>query len=519
MAEARSVQSPASLRGIGLILGAALFIALLLLPVPAGLGRDGMIVLALAALMAVWWMTEALPIPVTSLLPLLLLPLFGTATVQEAAAPYAHQLVFLFLGGFVIAMAVERSGLHRRIALRVILLVGAGPAQLVFGFMLATAFLSMWISNTATVMLMLPIALAVIEQLRAGDTAAGVTDSGNAPPGGIRFPVALLLGIAYAASIGGIATLIGTPPNIVLAGVLTQIYPDAPAIGFMQWMLFGVPVAAIFLPLCWLLLVRVLPTTRLDRAHASGSGRAAIHGQIRALGPLRRIERVVLFVFLLTAAGWMFRSPLDLGVLRVPGLTDVFPAATDTSVAIAAAVLLFLLPGERGGMLFSWQEIQRGMPWGILLLFGGGFALADAMQQNGVTQFIGAALSHFESMPLVAMILITCALLTFLTELTSNTATASILIPVMAATAVSIGQHPLLLMLPAALNASFAFMLPVATPPNAIVFSSSWISIRTMAKTGITLNLIGIFLVTTMMYLLGMAIFSITVGSIPAWAQ
>jgi len=509
MAQARSVQSPASLRAVGLILGAALFITILLLPAPSGLERSGMIVLALAALMAVWWMTEALPIPVTSLLPLLVLPLFGSASVQEAASPYAHQLVFLFLGGFVIAMAVERSGLHRRIALRVILLVGAGPAQLVLGFMLATAFLSMWISNTATVMLMLPIALAVIDQLRAGDT----------PPGGIRFPVALLLGIAYAASIGGIATLIGTPPNIVLAGVLTQIYPDAPPIGFVQWMLFGVPVATLFLPLCWLLLVRVFPTTRLERTHSSGGGRAAIREQLNALGPMRRIERFVLFVFLLTAAGWIFRAPLDLGVLRIPGLTDLFPAVTDTSVAIGAAVLLFLLPGERGGMLFSWQEIQRGMPWGILLLFGGGFALADAMQQNGVTQFVGSVLAQFDTVPLLVMILITCTLLTFLTELTSNTATASILIPVMAATAVSIGQHPLLLMLPAALNASFAFMLPVATPPNAIVFSSSWISIRTMAKTGITLNLLGVLLVTTMMYLLGMTVFSITVNSIPAWAQ
>ncbi|MBN1448743.1 MAG: DASS family sodium-coupled anion symporter [Bacteroidetes bacterium] len=509
MAQARSLQSPGSLRGAGLILGAVLFIAILLLPSPEGLHRHGLIVLALAVLMAVWWMTEALPIPVTSLLPLLLLPLFGVSSVQETARPYAHELVFLFLGGFVIAMAVERSGLHKRIALRIILLVGAGPAQLVLGFMLATAFLSMWISNTATVMLMLPIALAVVEQMRHSSDAGA----------GTHFPVALLLGIAYAASIGGIATLIGTPPNIVLAGVLAQLYPEAPTIGFVQWMQFGIPVAAVFLPLCWLLLVRVLPATRLDRGVSAGMGRGTIQHNLGALGRMRRMERLVLSVFLLTAAGWIFRSPLDLGVLRIPGLTDLFPALTDTSIAISAAVLLFLLPGERGGMLFSWQEIQRGIPWGILLLFGGGFALAGAMQSSGVTLFFGERLSELKALPLPVMILLTCLLLTFLTELTSNTATASILIPVMAATALSLGQHPLLLMLPAALNASFAFMLPVATPPNAIVFSSSRISIRTMAKTGVTLNFLGVFLVTLMMYALGMSIFGITVDSIPVWAR
>jgi sodium-dependent dicarboxylate transporter 2/3/5 len=505
---AQSVQSPALLRGIGLLLGAALFTVILLLPPPAALGAEGKQVLAIAALMAVWWMTEALPIPVTSLLPVLLFPLFGLMSVREAAAPYAHDLVFLFLGGFVLALGVERSGLHRRIALRVIEFVGSGPARLVLGFMLATAFLSMWISNTATVMLMLPIALAVIEQMRPPDTPASFP----------RFAVALLLGVAYAASIGGTGTLIGTPPNIVLAGVLTQLYPEAPPIGFVQWMLFGLPLVAVFLPLTWLLLVRLLPTTRLQGVAVLGSGREAVRASLRALGPLRRIERLVLAVFVLTAAGWIFRAPLDLGFLRLPGLTDIFPALTDASIALAAAVLLFLLPGEKGKPLFAWHDIQRGIPWGILLLFGGGFALAEGMQQSGVTLFVGALLTGFGGLPLWAMLLLTCLLLTFLTELTSNTATASILIPVMAAAAVSIGQHPLMLMLPAALNASYAFMLPVATPPNAIIFSAPWISIRVMARTGLLLNVLGAFLVTAMMYLLGMTVFSIVLDVLPAWA-
>lgn len=508
MAAAQSVQSPALLRGIGLLLGAAIFVAVLLLPPPADLGVGGQRVLATAALMATWWMTEALPIPVTALLPVLLFPLFDLMSVRDAAAPYAHDLVFLFLGGFVLALGVERSGLHRRIALRVIMLVGSGPARLVLGFMLATAFLSMWISNTATVMLMLPIALAVIEQMRPPDAA----------PSFPRFAVALLLGVAYAASIGGTGTLIGTPPNIVLAGVLTQIYPEAPPIGFVQWMFFGLPLVALFLPLTWLLLVRLLPTTRLQGVRVHESGRAAVRDSLRALGPLRRIERLVLIVFTLTAAGWVFRAPLDLGVLRLPGLTDLFPAVTDASIALFAAVLLFLLPGEKGRPLFAWPDIQRGIPWGILLLFGGGFALAEGMQQSGVTLFIGQLLTRVDTLPLWGMLLLTCLLLTFLTELTSNTATASILIPVMAAAAVSIGQHPLILMLPAALNASFAFMLPVATPPNAIVFSAPWITIRIMARTGVLLNFAGALIVTAMMYLLGMAVFSITLDVLPPWA-
>ncbi|MCB2206480.1 DASS family sodium-coupled anion symporter [bacterium] len=509
MPQAQSLQSPAVLRGTGLLLGAALFAVILLLPMPEALGIHGQQVLATATLMAVWWMTEALPIPVTALLPLLLFPAFGMMSVTDAAAPYAHPLVFLFLGGFVLALAVERSGLHRRIALRVILIVGSGPARLVLGFMLATAFLSMWISNTATVMLMLPIALAVIEQVRPDDADTSFP----------RFAVAILLGVAYAASIGGVGTLIGTPPNIVLAGVLSQLYPQAPPIGFVQWMLFGIPIVLIFLPLTWLLLIRVLPTTRLQHVRIAGEKRTGIRAALLEMGTMKRSERLVLAVFLLTAAGWIFRVPLQIGSLRIPGLTDVLPDITDTSIAMAAAVLLFLLPGEKRRPLFTWHEIQRGIPWGILLLFGGGFALAQGMQQGGVTGYFGSALTQLQDIPIWGMILLTCLLLTFLTELTSNTATASILIPVMAAAAVSLGEHPMLLMLPAALNASFAFMLPVATPPNAIVFSSPWIGIRTMAKTGIVLNLIGVALVTVMMYLLGTAVFSISFDSLPAWVR
>lgn len=510
MAERRSLQTPRWLRLTGLPLGAAVAAGILALPAPLGLSPAGQAVLATAALMALWWITEALPLPVTSLLPLLLYPLLGVMPMADAAAPYAHELVFLFLGGFVLALAVERSGLHRRIALRVIFFVGAGPSRLVLGFMIATAILSMWISNTATVMLMLPIALAVVAQVR-GEQAAD---------GSRNFSVALLLGVAYAASIGGVGTLIGTPPNIVLAGVLTRLYPDAPAIGFVQWMSFGVPVVLLFLPVTWLLLVRVLPFSRLKATGTDdGAGRPALRAAMAELGPMGRSEQFVLAVFLLTAAGWIFRTPLDFGLLRLPGLTMLFPEITDATVAMAAAMLLFLLPGKDGGALFSWQEIQRGIPWGILLLFGGGFALAEGMRQSGVTLALGAALTGLEGLPLWAVLLLVCTLLTFLTELTSNTATASILLPVLASAAVTMGYHPLLLMVPAALNASFAFMLPVATPPNAIVFSSSFISIREMAGTGIVLNLVGILLVVAMMLLIGVPVFGIDTVQLPSWVQ
>ena len=346
MSEHGSVQTPAWLKRAGLVLGLLALIIILLLPAPEGLPWAGKAALASASLLAIWWMTEALPIPVTSLLPLLLFPLLGVMSMQEAASPYADQLVFLFLGGFILAMGVERSGLHKRIALHVIRLTGSGSSRLVLGFMIATAGLSMWMSNTATVMLMLPIAMAVLARMNVAD--AEETDPHIAP--------ALLLGIAYAASIGGTGTLIGTPPNIVLAGVMRKLYPSGPEIGFVQWMLFGVPLVALFLPLTWLLLVRLLPTTRLKKTPSSSLAAMNVQAELAGLGKLRPTEKRVLLVFLCTAASWIFRAPLDLGGIQLPGLTDVLPQLTDAMIAIAAGVTLFFMPGESGARLFSWND-------------------------------------------------------------------------------------------------------------------------------------------------------------------
>lgn len=496
------------MRRLGLLLGAVAFLAIALLPEPAGLGREGKMALASAALLALWWMTEALPIPVTSLLPLLLFPLLGVLDMQSAAAPYSDQLVFLFLGGFILALGVERSGLHRRIALHVIGRIGASESRLVLGFMLATAALSMWISNTATVMLMLPIAMAVLSN----------TGSRHSPSAR-GFSPALLLGIAYAASIGGTATLIGTPPNIVLAGVMRKLYPNGPEISFVQWMLFGVPLAALFLPLVWILLVRILPGTRVHSAVASRETHSSVRRELETLGPMHPAEKKVLLLFLFTALGWVFRSPIDLGSFRLPGISDMLPQVTDATIAVTSAVVLFFLNGDRDQRLLTWKDVQSGVPWGILLLFGGGFSLAEAMRSSGVTLYLGGLIQGMHTVPTFVVVLSVCLLLTFLTELTSNTATASILVPVMAAAAVALGEHPLLLALPAALNASFAFMLPVATPPNAIVFSTSLVSIRTMALTGFVFNLLGVVLVALLLYALGFEVFGIVPDTVPVWAR
>ncbi len=509
MSKGSSIQTPRWIKRLGMLSGVIAFAIILLLPAPEGLGWEGKAALASAALLAIWWMTEALPIPVTSLLPLLLFPLLGILTMQEAASPYSDQLVYLFLGGFIVAMGVERSGLHKRIALHVIRIVGTSQPRLVLGFMVATAGISMWISNTATVMLMLPIAMAVLSRSEGGQPLSNA----------IGFPTALMLGIAYAASIGGTGTLIGTPPNIVLAGVMRKLYPTAPEIGFVQWMFFGVPLVVIFLPLCWFALVRILPATRIPKSQRMNSSTGSVDAELAELGRLQPAENRVLLIFLCTAAAWIFRVPIDFGTFRLPGITDLLPQMTDSTIAIAAGVLMFFVRKNSDSHLLNWNDVQQGIPWGILLLFGGGFSLAEAMKHSGVTLYLGSLIQGMHAVPTIVVVLAVCLLLTFLTELTSNTATASVLVPVMAAAAVALGENPLLFALPAALNASFAFMLPVGTPPNAIVFSTSLVSIRTMASTGFVFNLLGVILVTLFIYTLGIYVFGIGIGSLPAWAQ
>jgi solute carrier family 13 (sodium-dependent dicarboxylate transporter), member 2/3/5 len=465
---------------IGLIGGAAGFALLLMSPGPEALSVEGWRTAAVAFLMAVWWMTEAIPIPATAILPLVLFPTLGVLDAPEASAPYANDLIFLFMGGFFIAVTMERWGLHRRIALGILARVGTGPHQLVLGFMLATAFLSMWISNTATAAMMLPIGIAVGEMFRPQDQE-----------GPYEFGISLMLGIAYAASIGGSATLIGTPPNAVLAGAASEMLDVQ--IGFVQWMGVGVPVVIVMLPLTWLLLTRVL----YKPGKLSGDADAIIENERKGLGRMSSGERVTSVVFALTAAAWVLRGEKTFGSVTVPGLENLTPYVTDSTIAMGAALLLFMLPvsWSKGEFALDWATARK-IPWGVLVLFGGGLSLARAMDQSGLATWIGGAVGALETVPVLVLIAFTALIVIFLTEMTSNTATSTMAMPIMAGAAVGLGIEPLLLMSAAALAAAMAFMLPVATPPNAIVFASGYITIPQMAKAGLFLNLLGVIVIS-----------------------
>ncbi|HSJ65196.1 MAG TPA: DASS family sodium-coupled anion symporter [Gemmatimonadaceae bacterium] len=459
-------------RRIGFVLGPVLFALVLATPAPAQLSSEAWRVAAVALLMATWWVTEAIPIPATALLPLVLFPLLDVVPVAAAAAPFANPVIYLFMGGFLIAAALQRCGLHRRIALGIVRAGGGGAARLVGSFMAATAFISMWVSNTATVAMLLPMALSVLELAEDG--------AGPEAPA-VHLAPALLLGLAYGANIGGLGTLIGTPPNALLAGFMSETYDVT--IGFLEWMLVGVPLVVVSLPIAWLLLTRVLhPVGELRIA----GGREALVAQARALGRLSRAEWTVGIVTALTAAAW----------LTQPLIARIAPGVSDAGIAIAGALLLFLLPVERSGArALDWEAAER-LPWGVLVLFGGGLSLANGIQETGLASWIGTAMAGIGTWPAILVVIGVTTVIVFLTELTSNTATAAAFLPVVSSLAVAIGASPLLLAVPTALGASCAFMMPVATPPNAIVFGSGRLTIPQMMRAGIWLNLVFIVLIT-----------------------
>ncbi|MGE3182804.1 MAG: SLC13 family permease [Phycisphaerae bacterium] len=485
-----------------------------------------MAVAAVTALTACWWVTVAIPIPATSLLPMVLFPLVGVMSVSTAAAPYANRNVFLFMGGFIIALGMQRTGLHRRIALNILAFVGSQPARLVLGFMIASAFLSMWISNTATALLLLPIGLAVIDELRSrsADNVPGRTAHEN-------FACATMLGIAYAASIGGIATPIGTPPNIAFRGQLAQLFPTAPEISFGAWFAGLLPLVVVMVFATWWVLTRV--TCRVPRiADDDAAARRVIRDQLHALGRMDRAETLMTIVFSTTALLWITRQ-ISVGgaeygwpnlIERMLGDASRFRAdfVDDTTIAVGVAVLMFLIPAGRevdGNVrrLMDWETAGK-LPWGILLLFGGGFSLAAGMQMSGLSAWLGDAFAGLGMTDPLLLIASTCGLLTFLTEITSNTATAEIMIPIAANAGVAAGVNPLLMMTPAAISASLAFMLPVATPPNAIVFGSGYVDMGRMVKTGIILNLIGVVVATAVVYFVLRPLWGIGAG-LPEWVR
>jgi sodium-dependent dicarboxylate transporter 2/3/5 len=428
--------------------------------------------------MAAFWLSEAIPIPATSLIPILAFPLVGAGSVAEATSPYANPVIFLFLGGFLIALAMERWDLHRRIALTILSRVGSRPTSVIGGLMLVTAFLSMWVSNTAVALMMLPIGLSVIDLVESSGPAEG---SPADTPVVAGFGVAVMLGIAYAANVGGMGTLIGTPPNALLAGYMSETH--GVEIGFLEWMFIGVPLVVVALPLIFLLLTRV--GVRLGGEEIEGMG-TLIRSRLTALGRITRPERRVAIIFVLAAGLWILR----------PLLSGVVPGLSDAGIAIGCGVLLFMIPsGSDRGALLDW-ETAEGLPWGVLILFGGGLSLAAAIDRTELNTWLGESAAGFAGWPPILFIFAITVFVVLLTELTSNTATAAAFLPVLGAVAIEVGWDPMLLVAPAALAASCAFMLPIATPPNAVAFSSGKVTIPQMARAGMWANVLMSVLIT-----------------------
>jgi len=458
---------------LGPIVGIVVFA---LLPEVYGAGvefsLEGRLSAGVAAWMAVWWLSEAVPIPVTALIPLAVFPLLGVATIGQAAAPYANDVIYLFLGGFILSIAMQRWNLHKRLALFTLRLFGVVPARMVLGFMTVTAVLSMWVSNTATAVMMLPIAMSVLAMLESEE---------NRP-----LEMALLLGIAYAASIGGIGTIIGTPPNVFLISFLESSL--GVQISFIKWMAIGIPLVLVMLPSAWLLLTRYL--YKLSPKPIEGAA-AAMQREYESLGKMSRAELTVMIVFFATALAWIFRP-----LIPVEGLSDA-------GIAMVSAVAFFVLPnGEKeGGRIMDWAMMSQ-VPWGILILFGGGLSLAATIERNQVGEFLGYQASLLGGVPLILMIFAVVAVVVFLTELTSNTATTATLLPILAGVAIGADIPVMMLLIPTAISASCAFMMPVATPPNAVVFGSGRLTIKEMTQAGFWLNIIAIAVITLMAYFL-----------------
>lgn len=465
-------------KSLFLISGPLLFLAMQFFSPPAGMSESAYSLLSITLWMALWWVTESVPIAITALLPIILFPMTGAVDLQTTTASYGHKYIFLYMGGFMLAIAIEKWNLHKRIALNIIKIIGTNISRIILGFMVATAFLSMWISNTATAVMMLPIAMSIVAQLQ---------DNPNTEKNeNLIFGKALMLSIAYSASIGGMATLIGTPPNLVFAGYVEETYGIE--ITFLQWLKFGVPIAIPLLVIAWLYLTKF--AFKFKQKEFPG-GKEEINRLLVLIGPMKREEKLVSSIFILTAFCWITRSFI---------LQEFFPFIDDTIIAMTAGVLLFVVPAsDFKKRLITWEDAVK-LPWGIILLFGGGMALAAGFQITGLASWLGAQMSVFQGLSVLVLVFVVITLVNFFTEFTSNLATTAMLLPILAPIAISLNMNPYMLMVACTIAASCAFMMPVATPPNAVVFGSGYLRIPDMIKSGIWMNIISILFLTLMVY-------------------
>ncbi|MCU0401984.1 MAG: SLC13 family permease [Algoriphagus sp.] len=465
---------------LGLYLGPASFLIIQFLVSSPDLNSQAQAMLGMTLWMAIWWITEAMPIAGTAILPLILMPLLGLLKIDAVSANYMHPTVLLYMGGFLLATGIEKWNLHKRIALNIINLLGTDLRRIVLGFILATGFLSMWISNSATALMMLPIGLAVVGQFKEQLGNSNDKLSSNLGKN-------IMLGIAYAASIGGMATLIGTPTNAILSAVVKEMYDYS--IAFDEWMLFGLPFSLILLGICWYYLVSF--GNPLPRNFRLGDAKSVVNQQLKALGRITFEEKIVLAIFGLVCFSWITRSFF---------LAKLIPGIDDTIIVLIGVVLLLLLPSSRSGeRILDWKTAEK-IPWGVLILFGGGLALAEGFKETGLAEWIGQKFTLIEGVGFFVLLLIIIASVNFLTEVTSNVATASMLLPILASVAIKLDLHPFGLMVGATLAASCAFMLPVATPPNAVVFGSGYLQMKDMVKAGLWLNILSILIITLMVY-------------------
>lgn len=511
MSEESSKPDKTIAQKIGLYLGLALFLIIMLF---FDLDPEKPIITRMAAvaiLMAVWWITDAIPLFATALLPLLLYPLLGIMTGKAISPIYVNSTIFLFMGGFMIALTMENWNLHRRIALFIIRLIGGGPSRIILGFMVAAAFLSMWISNTATAIMMVPIGMAIVAQMEAKFDVKETH----------KFTVGLMLGIAYACSVGGMATLVGTPPNLSLVRIYEITFPTAKPIAFGTWFIMGLPLCVVMMGIIWFMLTKIF--FRVP-SHVTVD-KSIVDREYEELGSMSFEEKVVMVIFFLTAFLWVFRKDLNLGFISIPGWSNLIPypkMIDDGTVALCMSMIMFIIPtksSDAKSATIMGPEVIKNIPWNIVLLFGGGFAMAQGFQVTGLSALIGSKFAGLAGLHPMIMIIIICFGLTFLTEVTSNTATTQMILPILASLALDMQTNPLLLMIPATLSASCAFMMPVATPPNAIVFGSGRISIAEMAKVGFFINIIGVIVISIFFYFIGTAVFSIDPNVFPEWAK